>query len=361
MLFLKLFCLFYALCREDMLFQIHFCRVIEPLLDGIQQLGDAGIQFVEGNGNLLTVVAPDCHAGIVLNITRTDLKAKRNTFHFILCTFPSQAVVRKISFSADTQRRYFLKKFFCFRCDTGFMGSNRNDDHLDRGDFGRENQSVIVPMGHNNRTDHACSRAPGSLERILEGVVTSRKGDIICTGEFIAEVMRCGTLKSFVVFHQALYRVGCFCTGKFFLLGFSAADYRNGQHFFKEVGIAIELLLSFSFCFLGGFMDGVTFLPPEFTGTKERSRSFLPADDRAPLIVQHWEFAVGMQDLRPVITEHSLRSRTESKSLFKLFAAAHSDPCYLRCKSVDEFSFFFEKAFAFLPERVVAVDLYERQ
>ena len=47
MLFLKLFCLFYALCREDMLFQIHFCRVIEPLLDGIQQLGDAGIQFVE--------------------------------------------------------------------------------------------------------------------------------------------------------------------------------------------------------------------------------------------------------------------------------------------------------------------------
>ena len=225
------------------------------------------------------------------------------------------------------------------------MGGNRNNDYLNRSNFRRKNEAVVIAVSHDDSSDHTGGGTPGSLERILEFVVAACECDVISTGEFITEIVGSGTLQCFMIFHQAFHGVGRFCSGKFFLFRLSSAHNRDCKNIFKKVCIAVELLFGLCFCFFCGFVDGVPFLPPEFTGTKERSRSFLPADDRAPLVVQHWEFAVGMQDLRPVITEHSLRSRTESKSLFKLFAAAHSDPCYLRCKSVDEFPFFFEKAF----------------
>ena len=153
------------------------------------------------------------------------------------------------------------------------------------------------------------------------------------------------TLKRLVIFHHALHGVGRFGAGELLLLGLLTGHHRDGQNIFKEIGVALQLLLRLGLGLLGGLMDGMTLLPPEFPGTQEGAGGLLPADDGAPLVVQHGQLPVGLQNVRPVVAEHGLGGGTEGQTLFQLLTAAHGDPCHLGGKSVDQLAFLFQQAF----------------
>ena len=242
-----------------------------------------------------SVVTADRDTGIVLNIPGTKLETKGDALHLILCALPAEAVIGEVSFGADAERGYLLQKFLCFLADTGLMSGNRDDNDLDRSDFGRENQPVVVAVGHDDRADHSCGGTPGGLEGILKLVVPPGEGDIISTGELITEVVGGRALQRLVVLHEALNGIGRFRTGKFFLFGLTAAHHRDGEDLFKEISIAVQLLLGFMLCFLGGLVNGMAFLPPELAAAQEGTGGLLPADYRTPLVVKHGKFTIRMQ------------------------------------------------------------------
>ena len=224
------------------------------------------------------------------------------------------------------------------------MHGDGKDDDLNGRDLGRQDEAVVVAVGHNDGTDHARGGAPGGLERILKLVVAAGEGHVIGAGEFVAEIVGGRALKRLVILHEALDGVGRLCASELFLFGLLAGHNGNGEDILKEVGVALELLLSLVDGLLGGLMDGVALLPPELSGAQERAGRFFPADDGAPLVIEHRQLAVGLQNAGPVVAEHRLGGRTERKALLELFAAAHRDPRHLGREAVDQLALLFQQA-----------------
>ena len=218
------------------------------------------------------------------------------------------------------------------------------DDDLDRRDLRGQNQTVVVAVRHDNSADHTGGGAPGGLERVLKLIVAPSEGHIVSAGKLIAEVVGGRALEGLAVLHHALNGIGRFGAGELLLVGLAAADDGNGKDVFKEVGIAAQLLLGLSLCLLGGFVDGVSLLPPELTRAQERPRGLFPANDGAPLVVEHRQLAVGVQHIVPVVAEHGLGCGSEGKTLLQLLAAAHGHPCDLRGKAVDQLALLLQKA-----------------
>ena len=91
-------------------------------------------------------------------------------------------------------------------------------------------------------------------------------------------------------------------------------------------------------------MDGVALLPPELAGAQEGARGLFPADDGAPLVVEHRELAVGLEHVVPMVAEHGLGCRAERQALLQLLAAAHRHPCDLGREAVDQLALLLQQA-----------------
>ena len=150
-------------------------------------------------------------------------------------------------------------------------------------------------------------------------------------------------LQRLVILHETLDGIRRLRTRELFLFGLLAGYDGDGEDVFKEVGVAVQLLLRLVNGLLGCLVDGVALLPPELSRAQERAGRLLPADDGTPLVIEHRQFAVSLQHARPMIAEHCLGRRTEGQTLFQLFAAAHRDPRDLGRKAVDQFAFFFQQ------------------
>ena len=55
----------------------------------------------------------------------------------------------------------------------------KEDDHLDRREAGRQNQAVVVTVGHDDAADNAGAHAPGGLVGVPQLVVLIGKGDAV--------------------------------------------------------------------------------------------------------------------------------------------------------------------------------------
>ena len=219
-----------------------------------------------------------------------------------------------------------------------------DDDDLRGRDARGQDEAVVVAVGHDDRADHARGGAPGRLERVLELVVAAGEGHVIGAGELVAKIVARRTLKRLAILHHALDGVGRLGAGKLLLLGLAAGNDGDREHVAEEVGVAVELLHRLSLRLLGGLVDGVTLLPPELARAQEGAGGLLPADDGAPLVIEHRQLTVGLQYARPVVAEHRLGRGAESKALFELLAAAHRDPRDLGREAVDELALLLEQA-----------------
>ena len=82
-------------------------------------------------------------------------------------------------------------------------------------------------------------------------------------------------------------------------------------------------------------MHGVALLPPELGGAQEGTGGLFPPADRAPLVVEHRQVAVGLDDLGIVLTEQRLGGRADAEPLRKLLGAAVGHPRDLGGKALD--------------------------
>ena len=195
------------------------------------------------------------------------------------------------------------------------MSRNRNNNQLGRSDARRQDQTLVIAVGHDDRADNTGGNAPGGLIHILKRVVLIGVLHAEGAREAVTEVVRGAGLKRLAVVHHGLDRVGVLCTGEALLRGLFALDDRDGQPFLEELRVDVQHAQGLLHRLLGGCVDGMTLLPPELTGTQERTGGLFPTDDRAPLVVQLGQVTPGLDDVGVVLAEQSLGSRTYTHSL----------------------------------------------
>ena len=152
---------------------------------------------------------------------------------------------------------------------------------------------------------------------ILQLVVLVRKLDAERAGEAVAEVVAGAGLQGLAVMHEGLDRVGRLGAGEFLLVRLAAADDRDCQEVLQEIRIDVQHELRALLGLLRRCMGGVAFLPQELAGAKERTRGLLPSHNRAPLVVDLRQVAVGVDILRVEIAEERLGSRTHAHALLQ--------------------------------------------
>ena len=242
---------------------------------------------------------------IFLNVLGADLQAKGNALHFIFGEFPAGGVVGIVHLDTDNfgQSLFQLSGLFQY---AGRMLGNRDNNRLNRSDCRGKHQPVVVSMGHDDRPDDTGGHAPGGLVRVLQGVVPPSKCNVERLGKPVSKIMAGPALESLSVMHHGLNGIGCLRAGEFFLVGFASLDDRDGKEVFTYVSIDVQHPLGFFNCLLGGFVHGVTLLPPEFHGSQEGTGSLLPPDNRTPLIVQLGQVPIGMYYMGVMLTEQRL-------------------------------------------------------
>ena len=145
--------------------------------------------------------------------------------------------------------------------------------------------------------------------------------------------------------HQSLDGVGILCSGEFLMLSLSSGHERNSHCLSVAVLIYVEHLDGTCFCFLVCGVDGVSLLPQELSGAKERPCGLLPAKNGIPLVPYLRKVSVGLDCLRPEVAEQRLRCRTDAETLLE---SLHTSVCYpgnLRCKSFNMLCLFLKKTF----------------
>ncbi len=210
---------------------------------------------------------------------------------------------------------------------------------------GGRTRTFVIAVGHDDRADNTGGNAPGGLIHILKRVVLI--GILHAEGarEAVTEVMRSAGLKRLAVVHHGLDSVGVLRTGEALLRGLFALDDRDGQPFLEELRIDVQHAQGLLHCLLGGCVDGMTLLPPELTGTQERTGGLFPADDRAPLVVQLGQVTPRTDDLRVMLAEQGLGGRADTQTLLELVIAAVRYPRTLRRKALYVVGLLLEQAF----------------
>ena len=168
---------------------------------------------------------------------------------------------------------------------------------------------------------------------IFQLIIFIRELNAECFCKSVTEVVAGTGLQCLSVMHQRLDGVGGNGTCKFLFICLASFDNRNSQYLLTEVCINIQHLLGTCLCLFLSRMYGMSFLPQELSGAKERSCGLLPTEYRTPLVIYLRKISVGMNLFLIEIAEQSLGSRTYTHTLLQRFQSAMGNPCYFRSKS----------------------------
>ena len=176
-------------------------------------------------------------------------------------------------------------------------------------------------------------------------VISACELDTESLGKTVAEIVGSTCLKCLTIVHKCLDSIGSLSACELITVGLSALNYGHSQILLTEVSIAVEHTLCLFDSLLGrSFMDSMTLLPQEFSGTKERTGSLFPSYNAYPLVIQLGQVAVAVYDISIVLAEQSLGSRSYAESVLKLLASAVSYPCNFGSKALNVILFLLEKA-----------------
>ena len=217
----------------------------------------------------------------------------------------------------------------------GLVLCDRHDGDLDRGDGGRQDQPLVVAVGHDDRADDPGGHPPAGLERVLQLVVPPREGDVEGAGEPVPEIVAGAALQRLAVVHHRLDGVGRLRARELLAVGLAALDHRDLQVVLAEFRVAVELLLGLGDRLLGGLVDGVALLPPELPAAQEGAGGLFPTDHAAPLVVQQRQVAVGLQHMGEVVAEQRLTGGPHAEPLLQLLGAADRHPGALGGEALD--------------------------
>ena len=172
-----------------MLVQILFCLVIHLLLHNFQLLSNGGLQLLQLHKDLLPVGTADNDALAVFQIPGTALHPQGHAFHLIFRAFPAHGAVGVVHLHPQAGIHQPVPDGSSPLQNACFMLGNGKHHHLHRRNHRRQNQSVVVAMGHDNAANQPGGHAPGSLERIDLLVIFVGKFNIKSPGKAVAEVV----------------------------------------------------------------------------------------------------------------------------------------------------------------------------
>lgn len=206
-----------------------------------------------------------------------------------------------------------------------FVLVDGDDDHLDGGEAGREDEAPIVPVGHDDGPDEAPGEAPARGVDVLHLEVPVLELDVKGAGEVLPQVVAGARLEGLAVFHQGLNGGGVDGPGELLLLGLQALNHGDGGVLPGEAGVDGEHPPHLLLRLLPGGVGGVPLLPQKLARAKERPRAHLPAHHVAPLVQELGQVAPAPDPLGPHVADDRLRGGADRQGLLQLLAPRVGD------------------------------------
>ena len=270
--------------------------LIDILLNIVEQLLHIFLDAIAATCLLLQRIATHHLDGVVLKVTATHHQTHRHTLHFVVSELEARTlVVGIVVLHADAHSTQFVHDSFYLGIDLlqlVFALVDRNDNHLDRSQFRRQHQAVVIRVRHDKRTHQAGRNAPRSGPYILQLVVIVDELHIEALSEVLSQEVAGSALESLAILHHGLDGVSILGTCEALCLALHTLDHGHCHIVLSEVGIHIQHLLSLCYCLFLSGMSRMTFLPQELCSAKEQACTHLPAHHVSPLIHQDRQIAI---------------------------------------------------------------------
>ena len=144
--------------------------------------------------------------------------------------------------------------------------------------------------------------------------------------------------------HHCFDGIGCFCTCKFFLGGLFPFQDRDCKGIFTEISVDVEIC-KVSACASSAVSCIVW---PSCQRNSEVLRKgrvvFSQRMTEPPLVIQHRQVTVGVDDMREVFAEQRLRGRTNAQPFGQGILSADRNPCAFGRKALDMVLFLLQQA-----------------
>ena len=137
-----------------------FCTFQHIILHSFQCFANFSSQFIQCNYLFFSGVTANDYCLTCFNILRTDFHTKRNTTDFLFTELPAGALVGIVYFYFITSFNQAALQFSCFFQYACFMLSDGNNHNLNRCNSGRQYQTAVITVNHDDRTDDACGHTP---------------------------------------------------------------------------------------------------------------------------------------------------------------------------------------------------------
>ena len=207
---------------------------------------------------------------------------------------------------------------------------NRHHNHLNRSEFRRKDESVVIAVSHDERTHQTCGNAPRSCPDILLIALFVGEQHIESLGKILSEEVGSSCLKGLAVLHHSLNGEGVECSCKPLVRRLVSDDDRKRHGIAREVRIDIHHLLCLLLGLLACRVRSVSLLPEEFCGTEEKPRPHLPAHDVRPLVAENRKVTPRFNPSLVGVPDDGLRSRTDDEFLFEFCGRIHNHACSIR-------------------------------
>ncbi len=223
-----------------------------------------------------------------------------------------------------------------------------------RGQSRREDQTIIIRVGHDQGSDQAGGNAPGCGPGVLDLTVLILELDLLGSRKILTEEVRGAGLERLAVLHHGFDGQCRHGARKTFTGRLLSTNDWHRHEVLCEIGIDIEHAACFLHRLLGRGVDGVSLLPKEFRGSEEQSRAHFPADDVGPLIDQDGEIAIGLDPFGIGGSDDRFAGGSYDQRFFKRTGRSQSsfairfetvvgDDCALLGEPFDVFRFLFEE------------------
>ena len=157
---------FHVVSHIGMAVTVCSCSLQHILLHGLENLCSLGLQIFQCYLDLLSGVTAADHALAGLDIFRADLHTDRVTSHLSLCELEAGSLVAVIYFYAEALSQA-VSQFISLVQNAFLFLHNRYDADLDRSHTGRNYQTFVVTVYHDQCTDQTGRHTPGSLIYML--------------------------------------------------------------------------------------------------------------------------------------------------------------------------------------------------
>ena len=207
---------------------------------------------------------------------------------------------------------------------------DRYDSHLNWCQVRRQHKSVVVGVCHDERTHKTGRYTERGSPRVLIFVFLAQELYIERFCEVLSEEVAGACLECFAVLHHCLDTIGLHCAGETLVRRFDTFYHGDCHNIFRHICIDVEHLLCESICLLACSVCGVSFLPKELGGTKEKTGTHLPTHDVAPLVAKHRQVAVTRNPILVCGPDNCFGSGADNEFLFQSCVGVHDDAFTLR-------------------------------